>query len=121
MFDLPAWRVVAQVTFRRALGAVLGGVLAVAVLAASDMTVTDLLQVRTYAEEAYLQYSLGNGPAAAATVLARTLSVFRAAPSACAPGVRVKLAETSAEKTKPPRISPWGLRFTDPRPLLATR
>ena len=68
MFDLPAWRVVAQVTFRRALGAVLGGVLAVAVLAASDMTVTDLLQVRTYAEEAYLQYSLGNGPAAAATV-----------------------------------------------------
>ena len=68
MFDLPAWRVVVQVTFRRALGAVLGAILAVAVLSASDMTVTDLLQVRTYAEEAYLQYSLGNGPAAAAAV-----------------------------------------------------
>ena len=76
MFDLPAWRVVAQVTFRRALGAVLGGVLAVAVLAASDMTVTDLLQVRTYAEEAYLQYSLGNGPAAAATVTIPPLLVL---------------------------------------------
>jgi len=41
-------------------------------------------------------------------------------PSSRATGVRAKLAETSAEKTKPPRISPWGLLFTDPRPLLAT-
>ena len=42
-------------------------------------------------------------------------------PAALRPGVRAKVAETRAEKTKPPRISPWGLLFTDPRPLLATR
>ena len=39
-----------------------------AVLTAGDMTVTDLLSVRTYAEEAYLQYTLGRGPGAAALV-----------------------------------------------------
>ena len=32
------------------------------------MTVTDLLQVRTYAEEAYVQFTLGRGPADAALV-----------------------------------------------------
>jgi iron(III) transport system permease protein len=32
------------------------------------MTVTDLLQVRTYAEEAYVQFTLGHGPADAAFV-----------------------------------------------------
>ena len=42
--------------------------LAVAVLTAGDMTVTDLLQVRTYAEEAYVQFTLGRGPADAAVV-----------------------------------------------------
>ena len=51
-----------RVTLRRALGAIAAAALAVAVLTAGDMTVTDLLQVRTYAEEAYLQYSLGRGP-----------------------------------------------------------
>ena len=37
-------------------------------ITAGDMTVTDLLQVRTYAEEAYVQYQLGHGPEAAAAV-----------------------------------------------------
>jgi iron(III) transport system permease protein len=32
------------------------------------MTVTDLLSVRTYAEEAYIQFGLGKGPSAAAAV-----------------------------------------------------
>jgi iron(III) transport system permease protein len=65
---MPAWRVWLGVTLRRALGAVAAATLAVAVLAAGDMTVTDLLQVRTYAEEAYVQFTLGNGPAGAAAV-----------------------------------------------------
>ncbi len=61
-------RVLFEVTLRRSLGAIAGAALAVAVLAAGDMTVTDLLQIRTYAEEAYLQYSLGKGPGEAALV-----------------------------------------------------
>ena len=40
-----------------------------AVLTGGDMTITDLLQVRTYAEEAYTQYQLGNPGRAAAVAL----------------------------------------------------
>ena len=65
-----------RVTLRRAWGAILAAALAVAVLTAGDMTVTDLLQIRTYAEEAYLQYSLGNGPGAAAVVALPPLVVL---------------------------------------------
>ncbi len=51
--------VLLRVTLRRALGAIAAAALAVAVLTAGDMTVTDLLQIRTYAEEAYLAIQPG--------------------------------------------------------------
>jgi len=76
LLDMPGPRVVLRVTLRRGLGAVAAAALAVAVLTAGDMTVTDLLQVRTYAEEAYLQYNLGNGPGAAAAVALPPLVVL---------------------------------------------
>src|SRR5207237_264886 len=66
--DMPAWRVAGSVTLRRSIGSIAGAALVVAVLTAGDMTVTDLLQVRTYAEEAYLQAQLGH-PLAAQVVL----------------------------------------------------
>jgi iron(III) transport system permease protein len=68
LLDLPAWRVVTQVALRRSAGALAGAALVLAVITAGDMTVTDLLQVRTYAEEAYVQYQLGHGLEAAAAV-----------------------------------------------------
>ncbi len=67
--DLPPWRVVLQVTLRRSLGALAAAALAVLVLTAGDMSVTDLLSVRTYAEESYTQYQSGNSPRAAAVAL----------------------------------------------------
>jgi iron(III) transport system permease protein len=63
LLDRPGWWIVLRVSLRRCLGAIAGAALAVAVLTAGDMTVTDLLQVRTYAEEAYVQYGLGRPPA----------------------------------------------------------
>ena len=78
LLDLPGWRVAFFVTLRRGIGAVAAAVLAVAVLTAGDMTVTDLLQVRTYAEEAYIQYNLGNGPGAAGAVALPPLIVLGA-------------------------------------------
>lgn len=68
LMDLPAWRVLVRITLRRSVGAIAAAALAVAVLTTGDMTVTDLIQVRTYAEEAYLQYGLGRGPGAGAAV-----------------------------------------------------
>jgi iron(III) transport system permease protein len=64
--DLSPWRVAWSVSLRRAWSAIAAAALAVAVLVAGDMTVTDLLVIRTYAEEAYIQFQLGKGPAAAA-------------------------------------------------------
>lgn len=66
--EMPAWRVFVSVTLRRSASTLACAALAVAVLTGSEMTVTDLLQVRTYAEEAYIQFQLGNGPGAAAAV-----------------------------------------------------
>ena len=68
LLDMPPWRVALRVSLRRALGAIAAAAFAIGILTAGDMTITDILQVRTYAEEAYFQYSLGNGAAAAAAV-----------------------------------------------------
>ncbi len=76
LLDLPAWRVLGRVTLRRSLGALAGAALAVAVLTAGDMTVTDLLQVHTYAEEAYVRFQLGQGPGVVAAVTVPPLLVF---------------------------------------------
>ncbi len=67
--DLSPWRVVFQVTLRRSLGAIAAAALAVLVLTAGDMSVTDLFSVRTYAEESYTQFQLYNRPRAAAVAL----------------------------------------------------
>jgi iron(III) transport system permease protein len=74
--DLPLWRVLWTITLRRSLGAIVAASLAVAVLTAGDMTVTDLLQVRTYSEEVYIQSQLGDGPLAAAQVALPPLAVL---------------------------------------------
>ena len=76
LLDLPAWKVALRVTLRRGLGAVAAAALAVAVLTAGEMTVTDLLQVRTYAEEAYNQSQLGNGPAAMTSVALPPIAIL---------------------------------------------
>jgi iron(III) transport system permease protein len=76
LLDFGPGRVLIRVTLRRAIGAIAAAALAVAVLTAGDMTVTDLLQVRTYAEEAYLQYILWRNPADAAAVALLPLLVF---------------------------------------------
>lgn len=96
LLDLPAWRVLARVTLRRSLGALAGAALAVAVLTAGDMTVTDLLQVRTYAEEAYLQFRIGQGPAASSAVALPPLAVL---------GVLIVLASRGLLRADPARLA----------------
>jgi iron(III) transport system permease protein len=76
LLDFGTGRVLVRVTTPRTIGAIAAAMLAVAVLTAGDMTVTDLLQVRTYAEESYIQYNLGRGPGAAALVALPPLVVL---------------------------------------------
>lgn len=57
--ERPGWRVVAAVSLRRSAGAIAGAAMIVAVLTAGDMTVTDRIPLRTYAEESYTLSQLG--------------------------------------------------------------
>jgi iron(III) transport system permease protein len=54
-----------HVTVRRSLGAIVGAALVVAVQTAGEMTITDLLQVRTYAETVYTEFALAGRVGAA--------------------------------------------------------
>lgn len=78
LLDLGPWRVLFSVSLRRAVAMVLAAALATAVLTSGDMTITDLLQVRSYAEESYLAYSLGHGPGGAAAVALPLFAVLGA-------------------------------------------
>jgi iron(III) transport system permease protein len=110
LIDIPAWRVVLQITLRRSAPALVGAALLLAVMTAGDMTVTDLLQVRTYAEEAYVQYQLGHGPEAAAAVTLLPLLVLGTLIALVARGLlnveRARLA-TAAAGGKLWRLGPW--------------
>ena len=96
LLDHTPARVLRTVTFRRALSAIAAAGLAVAVLTAGDMTVTDLLQVRTYAEESYLQYTLGRGPGAAAQVVI---------PPLCLLGILILLVARTLARLDPSRVA----------------
>jgi ABC-type Fe3+ transport system permease subunit len=60
LLDLSAVGVFLRVTLRLLLPAVLLGALWVAITTMSEMSVTDLFAVRTYAEELYIQINLGS-------------------------------------------------------------
>jgi iron(III) transport system permease protein len=76
MLEMSPLGVIVRVSLRRAIGAIAGAALAAAVLTGGDMTVTDLLQIRTYAEESYVQYVLGQGAGAAAGVTLIPLAIL---------------------------------------------
>ncbi|MBX6312558.1 MAG: iron ABC transporter permease, partial [Isosphaeraceae bacterium] len=109
LLDLPAWRVVLRLSLRRAIGAIAGAALAVAVLTAGDMTVTDLVMVRTYAEEAYTQFQ-ASGSAAAAAIALPTLAVLGPLVLLAAAWVLhsdpARLASTAA-RARTWRLGPW--------------
>lgn len=64
-----AWRVVLLVSLPRASAWIAGAALWVALQTATEITVTDVMQVRTYAEEIYTQFVLSDRGALARTVI----------------------------------------------------
>lgn len=54
------WQVLWRVTLRRSLAAILAAALWISVAVASDITVTDMWQLRTYAEMVYIGFALGD-------------------------------------------------------------
>jgi iron(III) transport system permease protein len=59
LLDAPPWRVLARVSLRRASGGFVAAAAWIAAICATEITVTDLFQIRTFAEEAYTEAALG--------------------------------------------------------------
>ncbi len=59
LLDASPLRVLVRVSLRRGLGGVLAAVVWIAVICATEIAVTDLFQIRTFAEEIYTEASLG--------------------------------------------------------------
>ncbi|QEG37335.1 ABC transporter permease [Bythopirellula goksoeyrii] len=60
LLDAPPWKVLLAVSVPRAKAGILTGALWVAVVCLGEITVTDLFQVRTFAEEVYTSASVGS-------------------------------------------------------------
>lgn len=71
----PPWQVLLRVTLRRALPALVAAALWVAVQTAAEVGVTDLFQVRTFAEEVYTQLVRPVGDADVDVLAARAVAV----------------------------------------------
>jgi iron(III) transport system permease protein len=119
------WRVLFAVTLRRSLAAVAAAGLWVALQTATEVTVTDILQVRTYAEEVYTQFVRPEPDPTAQTaqaVVARAVAV--SLPAVLVTWVLIVGAARSWERRLPPRatLAAPPLRFRLGRarwPLLA--
>jgi iron(III) transport system permease protein len=59
LLDASPFRVLVHVTLRRGLGGLLAGAVWVAIICATEIAVTDLFQIRTFAEEIFTEASLG--------------------------------------------------------------
>jgi iron(III) transport system permease protein len=60
LLDAGPWQVIWRVTLRRSLGAIVIASLWIALMTAGEMAVTDFFQVRTFAEELYTAFALGD-------------------------------------------------------------
>jgi iron(III) transport system permease protein len=72
---LPAWRVLLRVSLRRAGASVAAAALWVGLQAATEITITDVMQVRTFAEEVYTQLVGPEPEAGRGDPLARAVAV----------------------------------------------
>jgi iron(III) transport system permease protein len=90
------WRVLTRVTLRRSLAAVGGAALWVTLQTATEITVTDMFQVRTFGEEIYTQYVAPD----AADAVAR--GVIASLPSVVVTAALVLAAVSWWERKLPP-------------------
>lgn len=89
------WRVLWVVTLRRSRAAIVAAAIWVALLAATEITVTDVMQVRTFAEEVYTQFVAGDSGGL-------TQAVVASIPLVALTWIVVLFATRSWERNLPP-------------------
>jgi iron(III) transport system permease protein len=100
------WRVLFAVTLRRSRAAIAAAGLWVALQTATEVTVTDILQVRTFAEEVYTQFVRPEPDPTAQTaqaVVARAVAV--SLPAVLVTWLLIVAAARSWERSLPPRAT----------------
>ncbi len=107
------WRVLWRVTIPRARGAILAAMAWVALLTAHEITVTDLTQVRTFAEEVYTQFVLPDPGAGFGAEVAVVRAVAITLPGTLLVALALGLGVWRWERVVPPLGS-----TPDPKPLL---
>jgi iron(III) transport system permease protein len=110
---LPAWRVLAGVSLPRAGAAIAAAALWVGLQAAGEITVTDVTQVRTYAEEVYTQFvstepALRGGPVARAVAVALPVVLLAAILVLVLAARWERRLPAAAAETRPPLTFPLG-------------
>jgi iron(III) transport system permease protein len=110
---LPAWRVLARVSVPRAGATIAAASLWVGLQAAGEITVTDVMQVRTFAEEVYTQFvgpepAVGGDPLARAVVVAMPLVLLAAILVLVLAGRWECRLPAAAAEVRPPLIFPLG-------------
>ena len=75
LLDASPFRVLLRVTLRRGLGGVLAAAVWIAVICATEIAVTDLFQIRTFAEEIYTEASLGGLTGESSRVVTSDLAI----------------------------------------------
>jgi iron(III) transport system permease protein len=103
------WRVLFHVTLRRSAAAIGAAALWVGLQTATEITITDMMQVRTYAEEVYTQMVAPEADAAGASrgdMVAR--AVAASAPLILAAAALVVFMAGRWERNLPPRASASG-------------
>jgi iron(III) transport system permease protein len=75
LLDASPLRVIVRVSLRRGLGGVLTAAAWIALVCATEIAVTDLFQLRTFAEEIYTEASLGSLAGASSTLLKSDLAL----------------------------------------------
>jgi iron(III) transport system permease protein len=103
------WRVLFRVTLRRSAAAIGAAALWVGLQTATEITITDMMQVRTYAEEVYTQMVAPEADAVGASrgdMVAR--AVAASAPLILGAAALVVFMATRWERNLPPRASTSG-------------
>jgi iron(III) transport system permease protein len=95
------WRVLGRVTLPRSAAAIAAAAVWVGLQAATEITVTDVMQVRTFAEEVYTQFVGPEADAGGADVVARAVAVTL--PSVLLTALVVVALARRWERALPPR------------------
>jgi iron(III) transport system permease protein len=100
--------VIGRITLPRCRGAILLAAVWIALQTAGDITVTDMLQVATIAEEVYTQFTLGDNEAAARSVVAGLPLVFAAWLALCWYAPRIDAVSVLSTRWREPLTLPLG-------------